>query len=332
MSEYTPWQRNELNQNSQGGTEVMVEGMLSRVNPELLKDFQIIPSRVRELRDDKIRIYWLHDLPGDPETKHLAEPSSRSRFHKIVYCGNWQMAQYQAYLGVPHDQNTAMIETAIDPIQYVEKSKDEIRLVYTSTPQRGLELLVPVFEALAQKYDNIVLDVFSSFKIYGWPDADTQFESLFERCRNHPKINYHGFAPNAVVREHVQRAHIFAYPSIWPECNSKSLIEAMSAGAMCVHPNYAGLADTAGGLTSMYNWDHDKNIHANMFYQLLDHAISIVNLEQTQNYLKFVKSYADTRFNWSKIATQWEGMLLGLQDQHKDKDLSVKQTLVFNTI
>jgi glycosyltransferase involved in cell wall biosynthesis len=330
-TDYEPWSRNELNKNSQGGTEVMVEGMLSRVDPQLLQDFQIIPSRVRDLRNDKLRVYWLHDLPWDPETNHLKNETSRSRFHKIVYCGHWQMTQYQNVLGVPHDQKTCVIETAIEPFKFMSKSKDEIRLIYTSTPQRGLELLIPVFEELAKHHDNIVLDVFSSYKIYGWEDADKQFESLYERCRQHPKINYHGFAPNSVVREHVQKAHIHAYPSIWLECNSKSLIEAMSAGALCVHPNYGGLADTSGQLTAMYNWDSNPNIHANIFYQHLNHAIKIVNEESTQNYLQFVKQYADNRFNWNKIAAQWTAMLQGLSEEYRSKDISVSEVLTFRT-
>lgn len=326
------FERNELNKNSKGGTERMMEGLYSRIDPELMSKFQIIPSRVRELQNDKIRIYWLHDLPGDPETNHLKDQSSRDRFHKIVYCGNWQMTQYQGQLNIPHDQHTCVLETATTPLPWQPKSKEEVRLVYTSTPQRGLEILIPVFEELCKTHDNIVLDVFSSFKIYGWDDYDKQFEPLYERCRQHPKINYHGFAPNEVVRETVQKAHILAYPSIWLECNSASIIEAMSAGVMCVHPNYGGLVDTSGGLTTMYNWDKDVNTHANIFYSVLDHAISSVNNDQVQNYLKFVKEYADTRYSWNKIAAQWTGLLNQLADTYKDKDLSVtNQILRFKT-
>lgn len=332
MSEYSPWERNELNQNSQGGTEKMVEGMLARVSPELLQHFQIIPSRVRNLRDDKIRVYWLHDLPTDPETNHLKDESSRSRFHKIVYCGNWQMQQYQNILGIPHDDKTCVIETAIEPVSlFTSKDTDTIRLIYTSTPQRGLQILVPVFEELCKKYDNLELDVFSSFKIYGWESADSQYEQLFERCRQHPKINYHGFASNDTVREHLQKAHIFAYPSIWPECNSKSLIEAMSAGLLCVHPNYAGLSDTAGGMTAMYNWNQDMNAHANHFFNLLDHCIPRVFEPELKNYLTFQSQYANSRYTWDKIAQQWTSMLTDLYETYKDKDLSVKQYLTFRT-
>ena len=323
------FERNEINKNSQGGTERMMEGLYSRIDPELMSKFQIIPSRVRELKNDKIRIYWLHDLPNDPETNHLKNQSSRDRFHKIVYCGNWQMSQYQSQLNIPHDQKTCVLETATTPILWQPKSKEEIRLIYTSTPQRGLQLLIPVFEELCKTHDNIVLDVFSSFKIYGWDEYDKQFESLYEICRNHPKINYHGFAPNEVVREALQKSHILAYPSIWLECNSTSVIEAMSAGVMCIHPNYGGLVDTSGNLNMMYNWDKNSNIHANIFYSVMDQAIRSVNDDQVQNYLKFVKEYADNRFNWDKIASQWTSLLIYLAEEYKDADLSVPAESLF---
>lgn len=324
---------NEISKNSQGGTEMMKRGLAERLPAGLADDFQIICSRVREIDESKIRVYWLHDLPEDPETSHLQKESSRDRFHKNVFCGQWQYYRYQHVLGMPYDNKSIVIETAIDPIKAVEKSKEEIRLIYTSTPQRGLALLVPVFEKLAEKYDNIVLDVFSSYKIYGWEDADKHYEPIYERCRNHPRINYHAFAPNEVVREHLQKAHIHAYPSIWIECNSRSVIEAMSAGCLCVHPNYGGLIDTSGGMTFQYQGHHEPNMHANIFYHALDNAIQNVNKDDVQNYLKLVKMYADTRYNWSKVTQQWVDLLTALKEQYPTEASRAipKQMFVYNT-
>ena len=310
------FEENEISAKSVGGTEMVKRAIAARMPEGLVDDFQIICSRVRNIEEDKIRVYWLHDLPEDPETNHLKDAASRDRFQKLVFCGNWQYNRYINLLGIPQNDKCAVIETPIEPIEYKEKSREEIRLIYTSTPQRGLALLVPVFEELCKKHSNIYLDVFSSFAIYGWQDADKQFEQLFERCKNHPNIVYHGFAPNEKVREAQQKAHIFAYPSIWHECNSRALIEAMSAGALCVHPNLAGLADTSGNLTAMYQYNEDHNAHANKFYHLLDHAISVVNDDNTQNYLKYVKNYADSRFNIGKIAGQWEDMLTTLKNEY----------------
>ena len=315
-NKYNAWERNEINQNSKGGTETVMEGIIQRVEeeaPGLLQDFQIIASRVRQIKEDKIRIYHLHDLPEDPETNHLKQESSRDRFHKLVFCGHWQYNQFITKLNIPQDDKSVVIETPIDPIPFIEKPKDDINLIYTSTPQRGLELLYPVFEKLCEKYHNIYLHVFSSFKIYGWEDADKKYQTLFDKLEAHPKIIYHGFKSNEQVRTQLQQSHIFAFPSIWSECNSRSLIEAMSAGLMCVHPNLAGLSDTSGGLTFQYQFDQNVNKHANKFYHALDHAIEVVNQPEMQQYFKFVKAYADSRFNWKKIIGQWQDTLNALK-------------------
>ena len=306
---------------------MMAEGLISRIDPELLNNFQISTSRIRDLREDKLRIAWMHDLPEDPEASFMKDSHLRDRFQKSVFVGQWQFQQYQNLLGVPHTDKTIVIETAVEPLQLLEKSKGQIRLIYTSTPQRGLELLVPAFEELCKKYDNITLDVFSSFKIYGWDNADDRFKELFDRCRAHPKINYHGFQKNEVVRKAIENSHIFAHPSIWKECNSKALIEAMSGGCFCVHPNYAGLTDTAGGMTGMYNWHNDKNVHVNIFYRALDSAIQKVQTEDLTNYLQFQKNYSDFRYSWTKIASQWTNLLTSMLEEYKGKDISLQKKM-----
>jgi glycosyltransferase involved in cell wall biosynthesis len=330
-----PFEENEISKNSNGGTESVKRELAKRLPEGLTDDFQIICSRVRQIEDDKIRVYWLHDLPEDPETNHLKNPSSRNKFHKLVFCGQWQYSRYQSILGVPYDNNSIVIDTPIEPAPVVQKTfDDKIRLVYSSTPQRGLQLLVPIFEKLAEKHKNIHLDVFSSFKIYGWEESDRQFEPLYDKIRNHPQMTYHGFASNEVVREHLLKAHIHAYPSIWQECNSRSVIEAMSSGLLCVHPNYAGLSDTSGSLNYMYQGDTDLNKHANIFYHALDHAINIVGKEETQNYLKLVKMYADSRYSWSKIVGHWTDLLTGLKEQYKSVESRKPKgdVLIYNTL
>jgi len=311
-----PFEENEISKNSQGGTESVKRGLAERLPEGLADDFQIICSRVREIDEEKIRIYWLHDLPEDPETNHLKDENSRNRFHKLVFCGNWQYNRYRDFLGIPPSKDHVVIETPIDPFPVTTKEKDKIRFIYTSTPQRGLELLIPVFEELAKKHDNIHLDVFSSFKIYGWEEADTKFEPLYDRIRKHPQMTYHGFVPNDVVREHLLKAHIFAYPSIWLECNSRSLIEAMSAGCFCVHPNLGGLPDTSGNMTFMYQMDNDPQVHMNIFYHACEQAINIVKEGAAEDFIKFSKAYADSRYTWAKITKQWEDLLTGLKGQY----------------
>jgi UDP-glucose:(glucosyl)LPS alpha-1,2-glucosyltransferase len=306
------FEENEISKNSNGGTEI-TKRMISKYVPEnLANEFQIIASRVREINEEKIRVYWQHDLAEDPEVNHLRNLNSRNRFHKLVFNSHWQMQEFSTRLDIPLNDSVQVIENPIEVIPYEAKSKDTINLVYFSTPQRGLEILVPVFEAISEKYENIHLHVFSSFKIYGWLEADKSFEPLYERIRNHPKMTYHGYAEQDVLRKYLQQSHILAYPNIWMETSCRVLMESMSAGLMCVHPNFGALPDTSGGLTTMYQFDKDINNHANKFAEYLDHAIGVVNTDEAQNYLRFVKAYADTRFNINKISSQWEGLLRDL--------------------
>jgi glycosyltransferase involved in cell wall biosynthesis len=205
--------------------------------------------------------------------------------------------------------------------------------VYTSTPQRGLEILVPVFKKLAESYPDIHLDVFSSFKIYGWADADKSYEPLYEQIRNHPQMTYHGFQPNEVVREHLTQSHIFAYPSIWLETSCIALIEAMSSGLVCVHPNYAALSDTSGGLNIMYQGNSSSaNVHANIFYRYLEAAVKLVQEDQEAEMIRFNKMYVDNRFNISRAVAKWNQLLNSLKTEYstaesrKKKDMLIYRT------
>lgn len=331
------FEENDISSKAQGGTEITKRSLAKLIDPKLLENFQIIPSRVRELEADKIRIYWQHDLPEDPEVNHLKNESSRNRFHHFVFSSNWQLNDYATKLGFPLDDRSRVIETPVTPFEpNTHKPEGIINLIYFSTPQRGLELLVPAFEELCKKLPEtkIHLHVYSSFLIYGWDEHDKVFEPLYERVRQHPQMSYHGFAQQDELREALKNAHILAYPCVWKETSCRVLIESMSAGLLCVHPNLAALPDTSGGITSMYQYIDNPNKHANLFLNYLEHAVKTVMTEQTQNYLRFQKMYADSRFGIQKIAAQWEGLLHDLNEQYPtvESRKEKKDFLIFRTV
>lgn len=310
---------NEISAKSSGGTELMQRGLAARLDVEdsVMNQFQIISSRVRELQEDKIRVLWLHDLPGDPESEHLRN-GGHERFHQLVFVSNWQMQQYIAYYGIPWHK-CVVIENAVEPILSPDQvegkfTADNINLIYHTTPHRGLEILVPVFEKLCEKHSNITLDVFSSFRVYGWEQRDEPYRELFDRCEAHPNINYHGAVPNERVREALKHAHIFAYPSIWVETSCISMMEAMTAGCISVHSNLGALYETAGGTTMMYQLHENKAHHASMLYNHLDAAISDLktNPDQLRHLSKVSCSYASMRYGWGAAVSKWKGMLLSL--------------------
>lgn len=293
-----------------GGTELMMKRLQESLDPALLSNFQILPSRVGALDETKLRIYWLHDLAEDVSVAHLAAGGWR-KFHKLVFVSHWQMRAYIQRYEIPWS-HCAVIPNAIEPIGPHVKPKGPIRLIYDSTPNRGLAILVPTFMALCETHDSLELDVYSSFKLYDSAERDRACQELFDMCRSHPKIRYHGTVPNAEIREALKQAHLFAYPSIWPETSCLCLIEAMSAGLLCVHPNLAALPETAANWTHQYQWQEDPKAHFRAFYQALDEAIRDFWTPGVQARLQAQVDYVDQFYDWADRKHSWTQLLQSL--------------------
>lgn len=299
--------RDDMTSKAMGGTELLAHRLVDNVPKKYLRDFQIHLSRTTDKDKTKRQVLWCHDLAKDPAVKHLANGGWK-QYEKIIFVSRWQQKTYNSWLGVPYDHGV-VIENAIEPIPFKEKTYGTIRLIYTSTPHRGLEILYPVFEALSERYSNIVLDVFSSFELYGWSQRDKLYEKLFDRLKSHPRIQYHGAQSNQKVREALQKSHIFAYPSIWPETSCLCLIEAMSAGNICVHSNLAALPETSMGLTNMYQIDDDVNKHAQIFANQLVHAIEHIESDATKSRVDKTKKMCDDKHNIDSFSKKWIDLL-----------------------
>jgi UDP-glucose:(glucosyl)LPS alpha-1,2-glucosyltransferase len=285
-----------------------------RLPRELLKEVQIIPTRLSKPLDPKrVRIAYIHDLPHDPSVAYLKE-GGWNKFHHLVFVSNWQMQQFIGVYGVPWSK-CKVIRNGIVPIEDHRKPTDKLRIIYTPTPHRGLAILAGVFEQLCKKYDYIELEVFSSFELYGWGDRDREFEPLYEFLKNHPKINYYGTVANEEVRSAITQCHIFAYPSIWNETSCLCLMEAMSAGLLCVHPNLGALYETAANLTLMYQFQQDSSAHAKLFGHMLDAAIRDIDKPELQSSLGVQKGYAKAFYNIDSTAQQFESLIRGLLNE-----------------
>lgn len=313
------FEENEISIKANGGTELTKRLLASKLPADLLENFQIVSSRVRDLDESKIRVFFAHDLPNDPESTKFADKDERDKFHKFVYVSDWQYSMYQTVLGIPYATDSAVIENCIVPFPEHDKPKEgPVRLVYMSTPHRGLDVLVAAFKEIEKVVPDIHLDVFSSFNLYGWENGDAQFEPLFEECRNHPKITYHGAVDQETLRAHLLKTHILAYPCTWPETSCRVLMECMSAKVLPVHPNFAALPYTSAGFSYMYQGDTDRTKHAGQFYAALLNAIKAIQHPDgiMDSHLQFSKIYADNRFDVANIVPRWEAMLRGLLQEY----------------
>lgn len=308
--------RNEQNMNANSGSELMMKGLERELGEEFLEDFQIILSRPRELDETKIRIFWAHDLPNDPESVDSLKNGGWKKFHRFVFVSNWQAQRYIEMFGIPWSK-TVVMRNAIQPIDVdMDKKWDvgkenQIRLIYHTTPHRGLALLVPIFQELCKHHDNIHLDVYSSFKLYGWDESDEEFSELYKIIEEHEHMTYHGSVDNSVVRDALTEAHIFAYPCVHTETSCIALIEAMNAGVMCIHPNNGALYETSSNWTFMYPWHESHQEHAKSHFEMVNHAINLIreNDEGLKMKLSGQKSFSEVNYSWDIRSHEWRAFL-----------------------
>lgn len=306
--------KNETDKDAMGGTELMKYALYDKMDKNLLSRFNIIPSRVRDLSTTKPNLLWLHDLPQDPESQHLKNDGWK-KFEKLIYVSHWQKQQYENFLGVPPSAGV-VLQNAIEPIEIHDKPTDKVNIIYHTTPHRGLELLIPVLKHIEEVLPDVDwhLDVYSSFGLYGktWEERNKPYLPLFEDIKNHDRMTYHGFKSNEEVKEALKKAHIYAYPSIWPETSCISMIEAMSAGCIVVHPTLAALPETAANWTLMYDFTEDMNEHASRHALTLMDAMRLTNDENMKGRLDMQKSYTDGFYSWETRVQQWTVFLTSL--------------------
>jgi UDP-glucose:(glucosyl)LPS alpha-1,2-glucosyltransferase len=295
-----------------GGTELMGRELERRLPADLLDRFQIHITPLTAAEPGKIQILWCHIDHGAPEYAQLSS-GGWQKFQRIVFVSNWQAQGFIDHFGIPWSRCLVM-PNAIKPLAVGDDRFDPlpadlpIRLVYTSVPNRGLIILHTVFREICRERDDVELDVFSSFKLYGW---DMEYERLFDALRQNPRASYHGAVPNQQLRSALASSHVLAYPAILRETSSLSLMEAMSAGLACVHPNYGGLYETAANWTSMYQWQDELPTHATVFYEAL---MAFINALREGNKmllsrLTAQKAYADMHYNWDIRGAHWEAFL-----------------------
>lgn len=308
----------EVGKNAMGGTELQAAYLEKYVDKELLNKFQIVISRVRELQN-KPRLFWVKDLHVDPEVQKLKDPNFLNQFDYVIHNSDFQRAMYHAYLGIPWEKQHVLkngIEAANVNV-FDKLYPQKVKLIYSSTPQRGLNILYAVFDQLYKEDKDIELNVYSSFDIYGHYERNKPFLPLFEKCKEHPGINYYGSVSHDDVLQAMNENHIMAYPCIWEETSCITAMENMSAGNLIVTNNLGALPETTAGFAYMYDYTENVQEHAKRFYSVLKDSINKVRNREAGTIhgmnmgtlLSEQKNYADKFYNWHLRADEWTEFL-----------------------
>ena len=291
-----------------GGSENQLRLLLKYLPNRSFKDINLILNNANYdlIEEDKINILWMHHFVNQKEAQNLGLKDFVQKLDHIVFNSNWNCEKHIDQFKIPKNKSV-VIKNAIEKIDFEEKPKDKINLIYHTTPWRGLALLLKVFKNLDLK--NIELNVCSSTIIYGKKFDSVlgkKFENIFNECKNTKNINYFGFVDNKKIIQMLKKMHIFSHPSIWPETSCIAAIESMASGCQVVTTALGALPETCSSFGTFVDFDRNFDSLEKKFSEVLLNSIKNFWSDKNQDKLKLQRETINATYSWDVRSIEWK--------------------------
>jgi len=298
----------KINNECFGGSENQLRLLLKYLPDENFQDINLILNNTDDslIEKNRINILWMQHFVNQEEVKNIKSKDYVNKLDYIVFNSNWNFEKYQYQFKIP-ESKSLVIKNAIEKIDFIDKPKDKINLIYHTTPWRGLSLLIKVFKNLNLK--NVELNVCSSTTIYGKKfDAKIgkTYENIFEECKNTKNVNYLGFVKNSEVIELLKKIHIYSYPSVWPETSCISAIESMAAGCEVVTTNLGALYETCAPFGTFISFDRDFDKLEKKYSETLLDSINNFWSDKNQKKLDLQRKTINMLYSWEHRSNEWK--------------------------
>lgn len=257
-----------------GGTELMLLNLKNNVFPIAPKleewNWLISPGQWKAAQEDK-NIGYIHLDATQGNFYFLEVPGF---LDYVVFVSNYQYQRFIKSYPKIDTSKCYVIKNCIEPINITSKDySDKIKIIFQCEPYRGLDRLLMALNLL-QHHSDIELHVFGDLNLNASWGLDIKLEIyLKELCNKDSRVILRGRTSNQEVREFLEEAHIFAYPSTYEEVSCISLMEAMSAGLYCITNDYGALPETGARLTKIYQSDPDAKEEAQRLAYEIEKAI-----------------------------------------------------------
>lgn len=307
-----------------GGTEILLGRLANEVSKDYEKQINLIKRLVvGSIDPSRKNVCWNHLHVNEENTWGHMNPNLVAGVDKFVFVSHDQYMNFLQTYHVPPEKCT-VIKNATEAVPYLPKQRsDKLKIMYTSTPWRGLDVLLKAFELLNR--DDVELHVYSSTKIYGdefeklLPEKTKKdFESWYEVAGLLPNSYYHGYAPNEEILKQLQSAHILAYPSIFIETSCLAAIEAMMAGCKVVTTNLGALPETCGEWATYVPFGPKKMDLAARFAEALNQEIDRYWDAENQKRLERQVAFYNEFYSWDARIPEWRRLFDSLLEQPKE--------------
>lgn len=259
----------------------------------------------------KQRYYWTGDSYDQLQHLGLGDRRTVQQLNAALFVSDWQAEALCAISGFPREKCYTLRNGVDLGLFRGSEERNRKRLIYSSTPFRGLAHMPKLFDAIKERVADAEFHVFSGFAVYDGsginrPALEKQFEPLFRKLQSTNGIFLHGNVVQSQLAREFLRSGIFAYPNTFEETSCISAIEAMAGGCAVVTSNRGALPETLGPAGSVIDGmpgtpSYDSNFVARVV-QLLENEADW--LEASNN--SVLRAQA---FDWGVIGKEFSAFL-----------------------
>ena len=304
-----------------GGTEILKEQLIAQLEPGSIDGVNLIgsichPSLVKK---DQVNVVWQHLSYDQPNVQYMRDRKFVDSIDYFIYVSHWQYNKFREHFQIPEYKSfiiknaTHGFEEALKPsVTLPVLPPNKIKIIYTSTPWRGLGILIKAIDILNKTRDDFEVEIYSSTKIYGTAFEESEkskFDALFDKCKNTKNVTYKGYGTNSEIRDALKNTHVYAYPSIFEETSCLAIIEAMSAGCHVITTNYGALPETCGEFATMIEFDTSTQNLIERYADTLNSVLDNYRKDLYKEDLEMQKRYYKKYYSWETRILEWENFL-----------------------
>ena len=261
----------------------------------------------------RVNVLWNHDIMVKEAAQHVM--SLMYKVDRLFVLSEFHKQQFMRHLNVPEDRylvtrNGVDLSVVDEAIEGVER--DVNRVIYSSRPERGLDVLLGMWPELKRRRPGLKLAIAH----YDNPGADRQMADYLDALRKVagglPDVEMLGALSKRELYREIARSALVVYPCAFPEVSCISALEAGACGTPMVTSRYCALKESVvdGETGVLVPGDARGEEYREAFVRAVVELLC--DEERYAAMRAAARGRIEEQYQWGRIAGEWEGVFSGL--------------------
>ncbi len=264
-----------------------------------------------------LKFFWTGDAPDQVQSIGIGDRRVAASINGFLTVSDWHSQVMHAETGFPLNKLFNIRNGVHLPYFEGSEVRHPKRLIYSSTPFRGLVHLPEIYTELKKRHADLELHVFSGTAAYrsrqnsAYLDhLDQEYAPTFDALKALPGVTVHGHVTQRQLAREFMRSAILCYPNTFAETSCITAMEAQAAGCAIVTSRLAALPETVGSAGILVDGVPGSPAYIKDFIEACDNLLT--SSDMWTKLSEAGLSNAKAELSWEHVAARFNNILLSL--------------------